>query len=219
MRAPHAPHTHLPAATSACGAGRKVAIDASMSLYQFLIAVRAEGAQLTSSDGETTRYSSIASCSAPSPTPSLLPPLYFSLFTSPSLLPPLYFPLFTSPSLLPPLYFPLFTSSSLLPPLYFPLFTSSSLLPPLYFLLFFSILCFPPFPTCRLFHTILFYQSPDGILLPNNPHGRKWDQANVCMQGNSVLAHPMSGTFPLTLGTLHVPNTNHPRWRIAACVM
>lgn len=27
-----------------------------MSLYQFLIAVRAEGAQLTSSDGETTRY-------------------------------------------------------------------------------------------------------------------------------------------------------------------
>ena len=36
--------------------GRKVAIDASMSLYQFLIAVRAEGAQLTSSDGETTSH-------------------------------------------------------------------------------------------------------------------------------------------------------------------
>lgn len=35
--------------------GRKVAIDASMSLYQFLIAVRSEGAQLTSVDGETTR--------------------------------------------------------------------------------------------------------------------------------------------------------------------
>ena len=36
-------------------AGRKVAIDASMSLYQFLIAVRADGAQLVGSDGETTR--------------------------------------------------------------------------------------------------------------------------------------------------------------------
>lgn len=36
--------------------GRKVAIDASMSIYQFLIAVRSEGAQLTSADGETTRY-------------------------------------------------------------------------------------------------------------------------------------------------------------------
>lgn len=35
--------------------GRRVAIDASMSLYQFLIAVRSEGAQLTSVDGETTR--------------------------------------------------------------------------------------------------------------------------------------------------------------------
>lgn len=32
--------------------GRKVAIDASMSLYQFLIAVRADGAQLTSVDGK-----------------------------------------------------------------------------------------------------------------------------------------------------------------------
>ena len=35
--------------------GRKVAIDASMSLYQFLIAVRSEGAQLTDAEGETTR--------------------------------------------------------------------------------------------------------------------------------------------------------------------
>ena len=36
-------------------AGRKVAIDASMSLYQFLIAVRTGEGVLTSSDGETTR--------------------------------------------------------------------------------------------------------------------------------------------------------------------
>jgi 5'-3' exonuclease len=37
--------------------GRKVAIDASMSLYQFLIAVRGDGgAQLTSEDGETTSH-------------------------------------------------------------------------------------------------------------------------------------------------------------------
>ncbi|XP_025410898.1 flap endonuclease 1 [Sipha flava] len=36
--------------------GRKIAIDASMSLYQFLIAVRSEGAQLTSADGETTSH-------------------------------------------------------------------------------------------------------------------------------------------------------------------
>ncbi|CAD6238373.1 GSCOCG00008451001-RA-CDS [Cotesia congregata] len=36
--------------------GRKVAIDASMCLYQFLIAVRSEGAQLTSADGETTSH-------------------------------------------------------------------------------------------------------------------------------------------------------------------
>ncbi|CAG9860110.1 unnamed protein product [Phyllotreta striolata] len=36
--------------------GRKVAIDASMCLYQFLIAVRTEGAQLTSADGETTSH-------------------------------------------------------------------------------------------------------------------------------------------------------------------
>ena len=36
--------------------GRKVAIDASMCLYQFLIAVRSEGAQLTTADGETTSH-------------------------------------------------------------------------------------------------------------------------------------------------------------------
>ncbi|XP_026272068.1 flap endonuclease 1-like [Frankliniella occidentalis] len=36
--------------------GRKVAIDASMSLYQFLIAVRSEGAQLTDASGETTSH-------------------------------------------------------------------------------------------------------------------------------------------------------------------
>jgi len=36
--------------------GRKVAIDASMSLYQFLIAVRADGNMLTDDDGETTSH-------------------------------------------------------------------------------------------------------------------------------------------------------------------
>lgn len=36
--------------------GRKIAIDASMVLYQFLIAVRSEGAQLTSVSGETTSH-------------------------------------------------------------------------------------------------------------------------------------------------------------------
>ncbi|OXU29107.1 hypothetical protein TSAR_004274 [Trichomalopsis sarcophagae] len=36
--------------------GRKIAIDASMCLYQFLIAVRSEGAQLSSVDGETTSH-------------------------------------------------------------------------------------------------------------------------------------------------------------------
>ncbi|XP_011506510.1 PREDICTED: flap endonuclease 1 [Ceratosolen solmsi marchali] len=36
--------------------GRKIAIDASMCLYQFLIAVRSDGAQLTSVDGETTSH-------------------------------------------------------------------------------------------------------------------------------------------------------------------
>lgn len=35
--------------------GRKIAIDASMCLYQFLTAVRTEGAQLVNADGETTR--------------------------------------------------------------------------------------------------------------------------------------------------------------------
>ena len=36
--------------------GRKVAIDASMSLYQFLIAIRQDGAQLVNDKGETTRF-------------------------------------------------------------------------------------------------------------------------------------------------------------------
>ncbi|XP_035730263.1 flap endonuclease 1-like isoform X1 [Vespa mandarinia] len=36
--------------------GRKIAIDASMCLYQFLVAVRSEGSQLTSADGETTSH-------------------------------------------------------------------------------------------------------------------------------------------------------------------
>ncbi len=35
--------------------GRKVAIDASMSIYQFLIAVRSEGQNLANEEGETTR--------------------------------------------------------------------------------------------------------------------------------------------------------------------
>lgn len=35
--------------------GRKIAVDASMCLYQFLTAVRSEGSQLMSADGETTR--------------------------------------------------------------------------------------------------------------------------------------------------------------------
>jgi hypothetical protein len=40
--------------------GRKIAIDASMSLYQFMIAVRYDGANtLTDKDGETTRYAYI----------------------------------------------------------------------------------------------------------------------------------------------------------------
>ena len=37
-------------------AGRKIAVDASMALYQFLVAVRSEGASLTNEDGETTRF-------------------------------------------------------------------------------------------------------------------------------------------------------------------
>uniref|UniRef100_A0A1I7X0I4 XPGN domain-containing protein n=1 Tax=Heterorhabditis bacteriophora TaxID=37862 RepID=A0A1I7X0I4_HETBA len=36
--------------------GRKVAIDASMCLYQFLIAVRQDGSQLQSENGDTTRW-------------------------------------------------------------------------------------------------------------------------------------------------------------------
>lgn len=36
--------------------GRKVAIDASMSIYQFLIAVRQDGSQLTNEEGETTSH-------------------------------------------------------------------------------------------------------------------------------------------------------------------
>ncbi|XP_043487776.1 flap endonuclease 1 [Polistes fuscatus] len=36
--------------------GRKIAIDASMCLYQFLIAVRNEGEQLKAADGETTSH-------------------------------------------------------------------------------------------------------------------------------------------------------------------
>eukprot|EP00729_Bicosta_minor_P019152 gene19151-17184_t len=36
--------------------GRKVAIDASMCLYQFLVAVRSEGSNLTNEAGETTSH-------------------------------------------------------------------------------------------------------------------------------------------------------------------
>ncbi|KAL3102033.1 hypothetical protein niasHS_003442 [Heterodera schachtii] len=36
--------------------GRRIAIDASMSLYQFLIAIRQDGAQLTTEEGETTSH-------------------------------------------------------------------------------------------------------------------------------------------------------------------
>ena len=39
--------------------GRKVAIDASMSIYQFLIAVRQDGSTLTNAEGETTRFVSV----------------------------------------------------------------------------------------------------------------------------------------------------------------
>ena len=43
--------------------GRKIAIDASMSIYQFLIAVRSEGNVLMNENGETTRYMSpVADC-------------------------------------------------------------------------------------------------------------------------------------------------------------
>lgn len=40
-------------------AGRKIAIDASMCIYQFLIAVRQDGNVLQNEDGETTRYDHI----------------------------------------------------------------------------------------------------------------------------------------------------------------
>merc|ERR1712142_414961 len=36
--------------------GRKVAVDASMGIYQFLIAVRSDGSMLTNEDGETTSH-------------------------------------------------------------------------------------------------------------------------------------------------------------------
>lgn len=36
--------------------GRKIAIDASMCIYQFLIAVRQDGNNLTNEDGETTSH-------------------------------------------------------------------------------------------------------------------------------------------------------------------
>ncbi|KAK3603446.1 hypothetical protein CHS0354_009426, partial [Potamilus streckersoni] len=36
--------------------GRKVAVDASMSIYQFLIAVRQDGSQLMNEEGETTSH-------------------------------------------------------------------------------------------------------------------------------------------------------------------
>ena len=43
-------------ATTELYPGRKVAIDASMSIYQFLIAVRSEGQNLANEEGETTRH-------------------------------------------------------------------------------------------------------------------------------------------------------------------
>ena len=49
--------------------GRKVAIDASMSIYQFLIAVRQQdGMQLTNEAGETTRCAPSQSITATFPT-------------------------------------------------------------------------------------------------------------------------------------------------------
>jgi hypothetical protein len=52
--------------------GRKVAIDASMSIYQFLIAVRSgpDGQQLTNADGEVTSHVSQYSNSTRKPTPA-----------------------------------------------------------------------------------------------------------------------------------------------------
>jgi len=55
--------------------GRKVAIDASMSIYQFLIAVRQDGSTLTNADGETTRFALISS-------ELLLLMLHFEIFLS-----------------------------------------------------------------------------------------------------------------------------------------
>ncbi|XP_069796953.1 flap endonuclease 1 [Narcine bancroftii] len=60
-------HSELPGPASLCllislevdsspVAGRKIAIDASMSIYQFLIAVRQEGSMLQNEDGETTSH-------------------------------------------------------------------------------------------------------------------------------------------------------------------
>lgn len=47
----------MPSKTCVYGfAGRKIAIDASMCIYQFLIAVRQDGNVLQNEDGETTRY-------------------------------------------------------------------------------------------------------------------------------------------------------------------
>ncbi|KAJ3381718.1 Elongation of fatty acids protein 2 [Entophlyctis sp. JEL0112] len=60
---------HLTPFTQACF-GRKVAIDASMSIYQFLIAVRQQdGMQLTNEAGETTRYATVNATSS-----MLIPP-------------------------------------------------------------------------------------------------------------------------------------------------
>lgn len=51
---------HAPNAMKECEMksyfGRKIAIDASMCIYQFLIAVRADGAQLANEDGEVTSH-------------------------------------------------------------------------------------------------------------------------------------------------------------------
>lgn len=51
----HAPHA-IKEATIQSYFGRKVAIDASMSIYQFLIAVRSDGNVLMNEAGETTSH-------------------------------------------------------------------------------------------------------------------------------------------------------------------
>ncbi|KAI8855031.1 flap endonuclease 1 [Chytridium lagenaria] len=51
----NAPNAIKELAISACF-GRKVAIDASMSIYQFLIAIRRDGEQLTNESGEVTSH-------------------------------------------------------------------------------------------------------------------------------------------------------------------